>query len=195
MGLLKTIRERHEERILAKAKRIEDEKAKQEQTKQAEIEQREQYIESILDLQIKKDYIVRLGRFIRDKKGWILYREYDYFLCETKKENLNYDCEMKVLKITGNNLGDKYTMRLNTKFNCIELKDRDRVLWAGYKNGEVYIPSNCTTIRDLKVYAKDYNNEQKEEFAEQLAGAKKSKKKAKSTTTQTIEGETTTDKK
>jgi len=173
MGLFETIKKNHEDRIFAKAKRIEDERAKQEQARQAEIEQREQYIEFILGFQVKKDYIVRLGHFVRDSRGLVLYREYDYFLCETKKENLHCGCKMRVLKITGNNFGDKYIMQVNSKFNCIELKDRDGVLWVGRRNYEVYVPLNCTTIQDLKVYANDYNNEQKIKYAEKVEDAQR----------------------
>jgi len=176
MRFIEKLREKHEDKILAKAKMIEEKRliqeqarqaeiAKQEQDRQAEIERKEQEIQKILNSEIPKDYVVCLHRFVRDSQRNILYWVSDYFLSNVILDNFYYGDEATVIKITGDNLGDKYTMYTQDHFRGVELWDKDGKFWEGsVLYNFQFIPLNCKTIRELNDYANKNNAKRKAEY-------------------------------
>ena len=171
MSLLKKIKKNHEDKILAKAKLIEEKRALEQQTKLQELEARKKYVEELLNSPIEKDYIVMLRHYIRDNNDIILYGEYDYFLCPKICRDIRYGETITVIKITGSNLGDKYKMYRPGFMGSlnVELLDRNGRYWEGNPLKDFYIPLDCATIRQLNEYATAKNIERKEKYEEKVA--------------------------
>ena len=172
MGLFDIIKQKREAKVLDKSKQIEEqnparkeERLKQEQTTQQQFEGRKKDLQSLLNLPIEQDYIVKLHRYIRDGYDHILYGEYDYFLC-VERTDFGYGDEIEVIKITGKNLGDRYIMNGHGhSVSSIELWDRNGKYWEG-RQGQCHIPDHCRTIRHLNNYATAKNKQRKQEYEE-----------------------------
>ena len=161
MRLFEIIKQKCEESILAKAQKIEEER-------QAKLDKEKQRIENLLNSSVpNKDYIVELHYYVIDDYANILYGVYDYYLCNIRKYDFGYGDKTEVIKITGDNFGDKYTMYGHGySISSIELYDKKGILWEGETTDTIYIPEGVKTIRDLNNYAKIQNDERKEKYEE-----------------------------
>lgn len=181
MKRFEQIREKHEDRILAKAKSIEEKRlheeqarqeaiARKEQARQEAIERKQKYVEKLLNSPIEKDYIARLHYYVRDNQGDIMYGIYDYFLCSVRRLDFGYGDDMTVVKITGDNIGEKYTMYGHGySISSLELYDKEGRFWEGKTTGDLYIPSDCKTIRELNDYTNKNNVKSKKEYEQKVA--------------------------
>ena len=112
MRLFEKIKQKHKEKILANAQRINEEKERQEQLKLAEIKEKEEYIKKLLNSKVPTDFILRLRHEILDKNGRLKYYIHDYFLCNAKYEDLKYGDRFQAIKVSGNYFGKKFDLRV-----------------------------------------------------------------------------------
>ena len=174
MKLFEQIRKKHEERTLAKAHKLEEERLREEQAKQEVIERKQEYVEKLLNSPIEEDYIVELHRYQRDNQGNTMYSVYDYFLCSVRVVDFGYGDAITVVKITGDNIGEKYTMYGHgASISSLELYDKEGRFWEGRKTDNLYILSDCKTIRELNEHANKANAGWKKEYEQKVANTKR----------------------
>lgn len=154
MRFIEKLRERHEDRILSKAKVIEENRLKQEQARQAEIARQEDEIRkerekleierkiqedqrkeklkkeeaTILAMTAPLDYIVELkGKYTKRIMGKeYTYTRNDYFLCDTPRLDLTYPySQYKFKKISGEDIGEVFTSSEDDEIKIIDLQGHE----------------------------------------------------------------------
>ena len=181
MRFIEKLREKHEDKILAKAKIIEEKRLIQEQVRQAEIEVKEKEIQKLLNSSIPKDFVIELCRKVEDKNGRFMYRQYDYFLSDVAITDMGYRDVSNIIKITGDNIGLKAQLEvwsppfLPSLTHCV-LIHPDKYLeevttedeWEGDVGKNAYIPDVCITISNLNNYANRENEKRKREYEQKV---------------------------
>ena len=171
MRFFEKIREKHEDKILAKAKTIEEKRLIQEQARQAEIEHKEQEIQKLLNSSIPKEFVIELHRSVEDENGRFMYIQYDYFLCDKRIRDLYYGDRCKAIKVTGSHLGEKFDLSLTSlsSLTTCELYINCEC-WEGdiAVDLSLEIPDNCFTIADLNNYANVNNQKIKREYEQKV---------------------------
>ena len=126
------------------------------------------YLNRFLSSVIPKSYVIGLMYDIKDDKGNDAYSVYDYFLCDKKPSEFGMFDTIKVIKISGNNLGEafelivtKQLLKLNYYFE-VEIREGD--FYYGDSEYKVYIPERCNTIGKLKDYADSENERRKKAY-------------------------------
>lgn len=121
-------------------------------------------IEKLMASKIPQDYILELE--CMDNKDGVVYPCNAYFLCEIPRKNMKDDGEFKAVKITGNKLGEVYSLSTKqSEFNPdlirASLWDGERVYrgWFNATDGNIYIPHKCKTLNELRVAVAKSNND------------------------------------
>ena len=121
-------------------------------------------LEKLLNSSIPDDCIVKLKKSVRGEDGSILYNIYDYFLCDTPRDNMKMNEEHLAIKISGENIGRKYNLYI-IHTSCLDsfyseshiVLDENGVRWQGDVRTNPNIPEECRTIGDLNDYMNEKN--------------------------------------
>ena len=170
--LFEKIKKKHEDKLIAKAKELEAERLKQEEEMLAKVNEREEYIKKLLNSKVPTDFILRLRHEILDKNGKFKHYIYDYFLCDTKREDLKYGDRFQAIKVSGNNFGKKFDLQVYSSSYSLSLTEVQLNDVCGYWVGDIRagqsIPTECDTIAELNDFANQYNATIKQEYEEKV---------------------------
>ena len=171
MGLLDSIKQKYNNIVLARAQKFEAEKQRVEQERQLQIEKEQQSIQKLLNSEIPKDFIIRLGRDIYGNNKY-KYTIYEYFVCNVKPKDMQYGQWTKARKVSGKYFGKVFNMCVHSSPFSPSLTKTELYIgddrWEGDKDDSLYIPADCVTIADLRDYAKRYNEEIVNRYDEDL---------------------------
>ncbi len=171
MKLFEQIRKKYEGRLLAKEQKRQEEIKRQQQEKQ-------NYIEELLNSTVEEQFLLELSCDFYNTKGKYTYSTYDYFISDTKRNELKYGDRFTITKISGGNIGGKFTATVG-KMSSLSMARAtsnikayvDGAKLQGFTEDVPYIPAKCKTeegvsVRELNIYADQQNNKRREDYAQ-----------------------------
>ncbi len=125
-----------------------------------EIEPQDQYAQRLLNSRIPKEFIICVTHGPSEALLSI------YFLSKTPRAEMIAGQNYKVIKITGNNFGKKYVLKVEKGLWANRYKiDVDGEIYSGIIN-EPWLSAGFKTIRDLNRFINKDNNEQIKKYNE-----------------------------
>lgn len=171
MKLFEQICKKYEENLFAKAQKKEEEKQRREQARQ-------NYIEELLNSTVEEQFLLELSCDFYNTKGKYTYSTYDYFISDTNRNELKYGDKFTVTKISGGNIGGKFTATVG-KMSSLSMARAisnikayvDGAKLQGFTEDVSYIPAKFKTeegfsVRELNNYANQQNNKRREDYAQ-----------------------------
>ncbi len=120
-------------------------------------------LQQLLNSSIPKEFIVEAS-YIVEQGGHIAYICRDYFWCDVPRKSIKYREGLKVTKVSGDNIGEKYSIKYDTNGSVIDVNGQS---WL-CPDMEPFIPHGGKTIGDLNAYANAENAKRKTAYERAL---------------------------